>query len=294
MVGMSVSGCSKMWISKPHLLRFQTLRTLSVLAFFAGTAAHGQEPRRPAEVEALPAKIGPAMVDSGRQIFISNCSFCHGVNARGGGQGGPDLARSNIVQSDENGNELGGFLKVGRPDKGMPAFNLATDKVQAIAAFLHSVIRSASQRHAFGTEVLIGDPAAGKAFFDGEGKCIKCHSVTRDLKGVGSRYEPAVLQGHLVLPIGDGGYPGGNDSAVPRIQVTVAQPDGKTKSGLLVYLSDYALTLIDSSGERLTIPRHDGVPKISIDDPLQAHLDRQLVLTDKQMHDLNAYLATLK
>lgn len=176
----------------------------------------------------------------------------------------------------------------------MPAFNLADDKIRAIAAFLHSTIRPVSRRRSMGTEILAGDAAAGKAFFKGEGNCTECHSDTGDLKGIGSKYSPAILQGRLVLPIGGGGYPGLSSPEPPRIRVTVTEAEGKTLSGLLVYLSDYAVALVDSAGERHTVPRHGDVPKIVTEDPLQAHLDRQSSLTDKQMHDLTAYLATLK
>lgn len=267
---------------------------LAVYALLMNTTLSARQVERPPESESRPATFDPALVASGKQMFVSNCSFCHGATARGGAQGGPDLTQSSLVRADENGKQLGAFLKVGRPDKGMPAFNLADAKVQAIAAFLHSTIQSTSRRHNLGTEVLVGDASAGRGFFNAEGHCTGCHSVTGDLKGIGSKYPPAVLQGRLVLPIGHGGYPGLSAEEPARIRVTVTELEGKTLSGLLVFLSDYAVTLVDSAGERHTVPRHGDVPKIVMEDPLQAHLDRLSRLTDKQMHDLNAYLATLK
>ena len=231
---------------------------------------------------------------TGKQTFAANCSFCHGATARGGAQGGPDLTQSALVKSDQNGRQLGAFLKVGRPEKGMPAFQLPDAKVQAIAAFLHSTIRASSHQTDLGKEVLVGDAAAGKAFFYGEGTCTKCHSDTGDLKGIGSRYPPAALQGRLVFPVGDGGYPGAPSTEPPRVHVTVTQPEGQTLSGLLLFLSDYAVTLVDAAGGRCTVPRQGDTPKIELQDPLWAHLDLQARLTDTQMHNLTAYLATLK
>lgn len=270
------------------------IRIALTALLFANAFLCAQDLNRAPESERQPGPPDTALVASGRQAFVSNCSFCHGVTAHGGAQGGPDLTQSSLVRADEDGKQLGAFLKIGRPDKGMPAFDLTHEKVQAIAAFLHSAIQSAPQRQSFGKQVIVGDAAAGKAFFEGEGECARCHSATGDLKGVGSRYQPAILQGRLVLPVGHGGYPGFSPSDPLTTRVTVVQPDGRTLSGLLVYLSDYAVTLVDSSGERWTVPRHGSVPKVVTKDPLQAHLDRLLILTDRQMHDLNAYLATLK
>jgi cytochrome c oxidase cbb3-type subunit 3 len=244
--------------------------------------------------QAPQSNMDASKVEEGRQVFVSNCGFCHGATARGGGQGGPDLAKSAIVRSDQNGIQLRAFLKVGRPEKGMPAFDLGSEKVAAIGAFLHSMIQTTASQRSFGTEVLVGDAAAGKAFFNGQGRCTQCHSVTGDLKGIGAKYPPAVLQGRLVLPIGDGGYPGLKPSESPRVRVTVTQPDEKKVSGLLVFLSDYVVTLVDSSGRQQTLPRKGDRPKIVTEDPLQAHFDLQERLTDKEMHDLNAYLAAPK
>ena len=98
----------------------------------------------------------------------------------------------------------------------------------------------------------------------------------------------------MVLPIGSGGYPGLSAEEPARIRVTVTVSQDKTLSGILVFLSDYAIPLLDSSGQRHSLPRHGEVPRIVLEDPLQAHLDGQSSLTDKQMHDLTAYLATLK
>ena len=79
----------------------------------------------------------PAAVERGRQLLVQQCGFCHGSNARGGQQG-PDLTRSDLVQSDENGKQLGAFLKVGRPELKMPQFDLPEKDVADLAAFLHS------------------------------------------------------------------------------------------------------------------------------------------------------------
>jgi len=242
--------------------------------------------------EGIPAE--GAGIGRGEQIFAASCAFCHGSDARGGGHGGPDLAQSAFVLRDESGKQLGEFLKTGRPEKGMPAFNFPADQVADIAQFLQARVREARQRSDAGVQMLVGNARTGEAFFNGAGKCKTCHSVTGDLKGVGARYTPMALQGRIVLPRGHGGYPVEGPPDPLKITVTMTEANGERLSGALISISDYYVTLRDSRGERRTMAREGDVPKVELEDPLQAHLDMQSKLTDEQMHDLTAYLATLK
>lgn len=251
-----------------------------------------------------PAGQGPqidfAAVNAGRLTFVTNCSFCHGSDARGGAEGGPDLTRSPIVTGDPTGRQLNAFLKTGRPPK-MPPFSLSDSDVAAISAFLQSQILTMMRTEGSDAKaMLVGDPKAGEAYFNGPGKCTGCHSVTGDLKGIGAKYDPQMLQGRMVLPRGHGGYPNhdypgqpGGPQDVLR-NATVTLPDGQSTSGQLVYISDYYVTLRDASGVWHTFARNGDSPKVEINDPLQAHLDLLAKLSDKDMHDLTAYLVTLK
>ena len=241
------------------------------------------------------AQERPAEATSpGQAIFVANCAFCHGAGARGGAQGGPDLAPSPIVRNDRDGKQLSSFLQVGRPAKGMPAFHLSEPQVKALAGFLHSVVEASARRPSLGSEILVGNAAAGKVFFEGGGHCTQCHSAQGDLKGIGAKYPPLALQGRLVLPKGKGGYPGYEDADPPTARVTITEPNGHAQSGLLLFLSDYYVTFVDQAGERHTLPRSGDVPNIRVEDPLEAHLEMQARLTDREMHDLTAYLASLK
>src|SRR5262245_65248273 len=82
-------------------------------------------------------------VERGEQLLVRHCGFCHGSNARGAA-GGPDLLRSPLVLEDEQGKQLGEFLKVGRPDKGMPKVDLTPEEASDLATFLHARIADAS------------------------------------------------------------------------------------------------------------------------------------------------------
>jgi cytochrome c oxidase cbb3-type subunit 3 len=264
---------------------------LGVLVFSAVPAG--------AQQQALTPVTDTAAVERGQQLLVNQCGFCHGANARGG-SGGPDLTRSTLVQSDENGRQLGEFLAVGRPDKGMPKFDLPRAQVADLAAFLHSSIYQNSNRRLYKIlDIVVGDAKAGEAYFNGAGRCATCHSPLKDLKGVGAKYEPATLQGRLLLPRGRERAPG--SPAVPlyadptSVTVSVTPSSGPTVSGGLVRLTDFEVTLYDAStGQMRSWLRNGDSPKLAIVDPLQAHMDQLPRWTDADMHNMTAYLASLK
>jgi len=234
----------------------------------------------------------PATVDRGKALFSTNCGFCHGLDARGG-DGGSDLGRSLVVMEDEDGAGVGNLLRSGRPDKGMPAFpGLTQNQIQEISTFLHERVEFARRSIASSANsILVGDVRAGEAYFNGAGRCSSCHSVAGDLKGIGSKYDPMTLQDKFVNPRGGGrGAPAPN--TVKAVKVT--RSSGQLISGKLLYISEFAVTLNDASGQRRSFARNGSEPKVEVDDPLQAHLDMMRKYTDKDMHDLTAYLVTLR
>jgi cytochrome c oxidase cbb3-type subunit III len=252
-----------------------------------------------AQQQALTPQSDTAAVERGQKLLVDQCGFCHGANARGG-SGGPDLTRSLLVQTDEDGKQLGEFLAAGRPEKGMPKFDLPRAQASDLAAFLHSAIYLNSNRRLYKIlNIVVGDAKAGEAYFAGAGRCSTCHSPAGDLKGVGAKYEPATLQGRLLLPRGRERGPG--DPQVPlytertAIRVTVTLPSGETASGGLVRLTHFEVTLYDAEQARTrTWLRTGDVPKVVVTDPLQAHVDQLTKWTDSDMHNMTAYLVGLK
>jgi cytochrome c oxidase cbb3-type subunit 3 len=236
-------------------------------------------------------------VDRGAQLLVRHCGFCHGSNARGAA-GGPDLLRSPLVMDDENGKQLGEFLKVGRPDKGMPKVELAPQEVVDLATFLHSRIAAAANRSAYKIlDILTGDPKAGEAFFSGAGKCSACHSASGDLKGIGAKYDPVTLQSRLVMPPrgrGGAGRGAAAEATAPPVTATVTLASGDAYSGALIRLTDFDVTLRDASGATRSWLRDGDTPKVVVTDPLKAHFDMLTRWTDADMHNMTAYLATLK
>jgi len=233
------------------------------------------------------------VVDRGNSLFLPYCAFCHGRDARGG-EGGTDLARSLVVLGDENGAGIGDLLKVGRAEKGMPPFpNFTQQQVSDIATFLHERVEAARNRVASETtSAVVGDPQAGAAYFNGAGKCNTCHVVTGDLKGIGAKYDPMSLQDNFVNPRGTGR--GTEPPQTMQQTVKITLPTGETASGVLLYISEFAVTLRESAGQRRTFSRTGDLPRVEVNDPLQAHLDLLMKYTDKDIHDLTAYLVTLK
>ena len=259
----------------------------AVFAFLVTVAA--------AQQQALGPQTDTAAVERGRQLAGQECGFCHGANARGGSSG-PDLTRSTLVMEDEGGKQLGEFLKIGRPDRGMPKFDFSASQHADLAAFLHNEIYLASNRRLYKIlDVLVGNPKAGEAYFTGAGRCATCHSATGDLKGVGAKYDPVALQGRIVYPRRGGvpGSPAYEDKNAVRATITL--PSGGTATGAIVRLTDFEVTIFDAqTKQQRSFLRNGDTPKVVVADPLQAHLDQMLKWTDADMHDVTAYLASLK
>src|SRR5262245_36471661 len=144
-----------------------------IVAFFMWATALVGANQPPPDIPPAPlgggARFDQAAVERGQKMFVAQCGFCHGSNATGG-QSGPDLIRSVLVMGDEDGKQLGEFLKVGRPDKGMPRFDLSQEQARDIAAFLHQRITAAANRGGYKIlNILVGDAKSGEAFFNGAG-----------------------------------------------------------------------------------------------------------------------------
>jgi cytochrome c oxidase cbb3-type subunit III len=251
----------------------------------------GSPPVRVARPPAYPVRTpaDPAVVARGRQIFSANCSFCHGSDARGG-EGGPNLIRSQLVMDDNNGELIATVVQNGRPDKGMPKFDLSTEEIASIAMFIHSMPVGGRAETTGTVDPLVGDAKAGEAYFNGPGKCATCHSVSGDLAGIGAKYtDVRALQGAILS-----GERRGESPEAPRKTVTVTLRSGQTVEGKLYQIDDFMVSLKDANGNYHSYPRQGGYPKVVIKDPLQAHLDMLRTLKDDDIHNLTAYLVTLK
>jgi cytochrome c oxidase cbb3-type subunit 3 len=222
----------------------------------------------------------------GEKVFATFCAGCHGRNATGG-PGAPDLIRSVVVLDDEKAILIGPIIRGSRIDKGMPKLPLTGRQISDVAAWLHARTYAAGHRstYTFGS-VVTGDARLGKAYFDGPGRCSECHSAQGDLVHIGRKYDPLTLQSTWL-------HPKGRASAKSTPSVTVIFANGQSLSGALDYIDDFFVSFHDSDGFFRSFKRSTGL-KVKIDNPLQAHADQLRHYTDADIHNVTAYLASLK
>lgn len=225
-----------------------------------------------------------ADVESGQSLFLQDCAFCHGRDA-GGGETGPDLTRSKLVATDTGGDKIGPVVLGGRPDAGMPAFNVSHKQIAELAAFIHDQKKLAEsqkggRRGVDDADLRTGNVEAGKQYFNGAGKCASCHSPTGDLAGVADRYHGLKLEERMLYP-----------SRAPA-NVTVTLPSGETITGALAYRDEFTIGLTDASGWYRSWPASQ--IKYAIQAPAEAHAELLDKYTDADIHNLMAYLQTLR
>ena len=236
-------------------------------------------------------KADQATIDRGKALYGVHCNFCHGSDARGG-EGGPNLLRSDLVLNDKNGEAIAVVVQNGRGE--MPRLNLTNEQVSDVAAFIHSFrVAGYDVSRMTPPSILVGDAVAGEKTF--QAKCAGCHSATGDLKGIASRFaDPKLLQNDFLMPGSGRGGRGGGGRGAPVTTVTVTMPGGAKQDGRLVRIDDFIVTLADADGVQHTIRRDGETPKVEIHDPVKAHRDLLRTYSDSEIHDLTAYLVTLK
>jgi mono/diheme cytochrome c family protein len=243
-------------------------------------------------------KVDAAAADRGRKTYAAECINCHGPQARGTDKGA-NLVRSVLVLRDRYGSNLEPFLSKGHPmQSGKQSSTLTKPQIEELAHFLRQRVDDTLRGSPIfqPQNVLTGDAKAGAAYFEGEGKCSTCHSPTGNLAGIGTRLQPIDIQQRFLFPFGGRGGRGRGGPPAPNpnaIKVTVTPPSGQPVSGVLVTMDDFMVTLRDADGVVRTIRRVPGT-KVDKDNPLAFHLALLDRITDKNMHDVVAYLETLK
>lgn len=247
--------------------------------------------------------VDRAAADRGRVLYAAECVNCHGALARGSDEA-PNLGRSLVVLRDRVGSDLGPFLKNGhKTQSGVSTTAFTQAQVAELSHFLKQRVNDTFRGSPLFRpgNVLVGDAKAGAAYFAGDGRCNDCHSPTGDLAGIGGRMTPVQLQQRFMFPGGFRGGRGGRGGGAPApapaarkpVTVTVTPGSGPAMTGELVMLDDFFVTLRATSGELHTWKRTPALQVVK-NDPHQAHYDLLDRITDKNMHDVTAYLETLK
>jgi cytochrome c len=240
--------------------------------------------------------VDAAAAARGRTLYTAECVNCHGPAARGTDKA-PSLLRSIVVLNDRFGTLLGPFFKKGHPiQSGKPSAELSDAQIVDLMHFLRQRINDTLRgSDVFDVQnILTGDAKAGEAYFTGEGKCTSCHSATGDLAGIASRISaPVDVQQRMLFPSGRGGRGAAPASRRSTVTVTVTPASGAPQSGALLEEDDFHVSFRDASGWVRVVRKAPGV-KVDRNDPLQAHHELLERITDKNIHDLVAYLETLK
>lgn len=224
--------------------------------------------------------------EAGRTLFLQNCAFCHGRDAMGG-ESGPDLTQSKLVLGDRDGGQVAKVVREGREGTGkkMPAFNFSGQELASLMVFIRARVKEAAEHPGARRGVLVsdlqtGNAEAGKAYFNGAGGCAKCHSPTGDLAGIASRVQGLQLEMDMLYPRG------------ARSTVTVTTASGETFHGTLAYLDEFTVGLRDANGVYHSWKTN--LVQYKVNAPVEAHVEQFPKYTDADVHNLMAYLQTLK
>ncbi|HEX5108637.1 MAG TPA: c-type cytochrome [Vicinamibacterales bacterium] len=250
----------------------------------AGASPASQRPPQTVTPQTYPAD----QVATGRRLFAARCGSCHGPEATGEA-GDTDLTRSTLVSQDVRGDKIGPLVRTGRSDKGMPPIAVSDEDLAAIVAFVHDRHTAAEtllggRRSVDVADLQTGNADAGRKYFDAA--CTRCHSATGDLSGISSRLQGLALLQRMLYPGSGGG------GAVKPPTVTVTAPNGQTVTGTLAYRDEFTIALTDSAGSYRSWPTRRVTFKV--DDKLSAHVEQLAKYTDDDMHDVFAYLQSLK
>ena len=229
--------------------------------------------------------VDNAAADRGRAVWATQCINCHGTTTRGTDKGA-NLVRSDMMWSDRYGSDLGPFLQKGHPTQsGMPSSNLSKTQVEELSHFIHQRLYDTLRGSPIFNpqNVLTGNVKDGEAYFNGAGKCNTCHSITGDLAGYGKTTNAVNIQQRFIFP----------RSRTKKLTITVTPSDGVAVTGTPIHLDDFDVSLRDDKGEYHSWKRTPSL-KVVKNDSLQAHIELLDKITDKNMHDIVAYLESLK
>jgi len=233
----------------------------------------------PAALAQAPPPGGPPAPD-GEQLYMENCSECHGPE--GDTVPNVDVGHGRFRRATTDP-ELVGIVLRGIPNTTMPPHNFSEAEAAAVVRFL----RAKASRAAASA----GNAANGRAVFMGKGNCASCHRVG----GVGARMAPDLTEiGRLrhstdiERAITDPDF-----LIVPSNRfVRLVTRDGATINGRLLNQDTFTVQLLDSKEQLRSVARSDLRELTFIDkSPMPSYRDK---LTAGELTDLVSYLVSLQ
>ena len=242
----------------------------------------------------------PDAAKKGEFQFRINCSFCHGLGARGGGRG-PDLsiARKRHGTSDA---ELFHNIKDGIAGTAMPAaigsigVGMTDEEVWQVVTYIRSVEAKSSAHPA-------GNAANGKDLFYGQSKCYECHMVSGkggrlgpDLTGTGSSRSTESIIDSVRNPskrLAPGLIEATKSYPQEYETVSVVTADGKAITGVTLNEDSFTVQIMDLS-EKIYLLEKDKLKSYrkSRTSLMPAYDTSQL--SDKDLQDIVAYLVSVE
>jgi putative heme-binding domain-containing protein len=228
-------------------------------------------------------EASPGDIDDGRRLFVANCALCHGPD--GGSVPGVELGRGKFrMASNDEG--LKNIIRKGIPGTAMPPHTFTDFQIGTVIAYMHFMASSSADTTAAG-----GNPAKGKAVFEGKGGCTSCHRV----RGVGSRLGPELtdigtlrraveLQKSLLEP---------DAEVLPQNRYyRVATKDGTTITGRLLNQDAFTVQLLDPREHLVTYSKSNLAAYAFVDkSPMPSYKGK---LSPEELADVVSYLVSLK
>jgi cytochrome c oxidase cbb3-type subunit III len=154
-----------------------------------------------------------------------------------------------------------------------------------IAEFVHLQVEEVANRGTYRVlNILVGNAEKGQAYVAGH--CMSCHKA-ETFAHIGSKFRsPQQLQRNWIWPANPA-----DNSLAPT--ATVNTQHGRTIAGRVTQVSDFRITLVDQEGKTRVIDRGSGV-EVQIKDPLAPHQEFIMTLANDDMHNVTAYLNSLK
>jgi putative heme-binding domain-containing protein len=176
-----------------------------------------------------PLAGNPAVIKEGASLFRTDCSPCHGLNARGGGRG-PDLTSGLWIHGASDA-AIFQTISQGVPGTEMPANTFEDSETWTLVAYLRSV--------SSGTRApVVGDRAKGEEIFFAKGQCAQCHMV----KGRGGRLGPGLTRV-------------GAARSVSYLTESIREPDKELSLGMTDPNNHYVIPM---EYETVTVTTDDG------------------------------------